>query len=173
MELIAKPVGKTAQLVPQIVVHARVLTQFDDDGILETHPPKGRSIGAERGGQHECIAAVILRARHRVTVAEAIELLGVERVYVHPALHERVHNRSARNFNPDGHSLRSTVRQVDEPFDELSDSTAGVSHTPLRRRTPVCIDDHHLVCLGRPIDADPPAIRLVLQRQWFPPFRNG
>jgi len=156
MELAAKPVGEAAELVPQIVVHARVLTQFDDDGILETHPTEGRPIRTERGRQHERVAAVILRAGHGVPVAEAIELLGVERVHVKPAFHKGFHDCPARNFNRDTHSLRSPFRQADEPFDELRYSASGVSHTPFRLRTAMFIDDHHLVRLGRPIDADPP-----------------
>lgn len=173
MKLIAEAVGEAAELVPQIVVHARVLTQFDDDRIVDTHPAEGRSIGTERGGQDEGVAAIVLRSGHGVAIAEAIELLGVERVHVEAALHERFHEGPSRNFNCDAHSLRSAFRQVDEPFDEFPDGASGVSHTPLCRRTSVFIDNDYLMRLGRPIDADQPCIRLVLWRQWVPPFRRG
>ena len=165
MKLVAKPVGKAAELVPELVVHARVLTQFDDDRILEPHPPEDGPIRTERGGQDERVAPVILRAGHGVTVAEAIQLLGVERVHMKPALYERFDNGPSRNFNRDTHSLRSPVRQADEPFDEFPDRGSGVSHTAPSLRMPMFIDDHHLVGLGRPIDANPPHIRLVLGRQ--------
>lgn len=173
MKLVAEAVGEAAELVPQIVVHARVLTQFDDDGIVDTHPAEGRPIGAERGGQDERVAAIVLRSGHGVTIAEAIELLGVERVHVEAVLHERFHERPSRNFNCDAHPLRSAFRQVDEPFDEFPDGASGVSHTSLCLRTSVFIEDRYLVRLGRPIDADQPCVCLVLWRQWFPPFRRG
>jgi len=50
-------------------------------GILETNLAENRPIGPERAAQHERVAAVVLRSGHAVAVAEAIQLLGVERVH--------------------------------------------------------------------------------------------
>ena len=109
MELLAEAVRQPGELIPQVVVHPRVLAQLDDDGIIEPDPAKGRLICAKRSSQDERVPTVVLRPRHGVPVAEAIELLRVERVHVAAPLHERFHNqrpagpRLPRPHAPDGH----------------------------------------------------------------------
>ncbi len=162
MDLLAEAVSEAGELVPQVVVHARVLAQLEDDGILETHLAESRSIGPERGAQHERVTAIVLGSGHGVAVAEAIQLLGIERVYVEAALHKCFDDRPPRNLNRHAHPLRPVPRQVDEPRDELPDRAPACAHTPLRRRAPVFIADPDLVRLGCPIDADKPCVRVVL-----------
>ncbi len=170
MELLPEPVCEAAELIPQVVIHPGV-AQLDDEGVLEPYPAKGRPIRPERRSQDECVATIVLRPGHGVAVAEAIELLGVERVHVDAALHKRFRESAARDLDRDAHTLGLAARQMDEPVDELRDRPSGVGHTPLCHAMIMFIEDPYLMRLRRPIDADEPAIRLVLCHR-IPPFRH-
>jgi hypothetical protein len=62
MELFAEPVREAGELVPQIVFHALVLPQFNDDRVLQADPVEGRPTGPQRHAQHERVAAFLAPA---------------------------------------------------------------------------------------------------------------
>jgi hypothetical protein len=97
-QLLAEPVGEATALLPEVVVDAGQLPQWQQPGILGIQPPERRPVRAQRRGQHEGIAPIILGARHAVAIAEAIELLGIEREDVDAAFQQRVHQGPARHF---------------------------------------------------------------------------
>jgi hypothetical protein len=49
-------------------------------GVIEGNAPKARHVGPERVTEHESIEAVVLRTGRCVPVAEAVELLRIDRV---------------------------------------------------------------------------------------------
>ena len=168
MKLVSQAIREAGELIAHILVHAGVLPQFDDGGILQTDLTEGRPIGPERGRQHEGVPTIVLRSGDSVTVPEAIELLRVDRVHVKASLHKRFDDGPPWNLKRDTHVFRPALRQVNKPFDELPEGAPGVGHAPLCHQMPLGINDTDLVGLGRPIDADKPPVRLVVQWQRLP-----
>src|SRR5262245_21415135 len=170
MKLLAEAVRQSSKLIPQVIVHPRVLAQLDDEGVIEPYPAKGWSIGAEGRRQDERVPTVVLRPGHGEPVAEAIELLRIEGVHVAAALHEGFHQSAPRDLDGHAQVVRLAAGPRDEPVDKLRDCAAGVGHTPLGHTMPFSIENADLMRLRRPIDADEPAVQFVLRHR-TPPLR--
>ena len=75
-------------------------------------------VGAQRIGQHEGIAAVILGAGWGVAIAESVHLLGVDGEHRKTVLEQSLHHGPARNFDgrrqqadnsPNYHNLHHSI----------------------------------------------------------------
>ena len=100
-ELVAHAVGEACALPGQLCGDARPLPQFDDDRVEGFNASEAVDVGAKRVGQHACIAAVVLGTGRREAVAEAIELLRVDRVDREPLVHQALDHRSVRDLDGD------------------------------------------------------------------------
>ena len=79
MELFSQLVRQSVHVLGQVVVDTRNLAQLDDKRVIDTPLLEARSVGAQRVGQHERIAPVVLRARDGVTVAWGRLFVGADR----------------------------------------------------------------------------------------------
>jgi hypothetical protein len=78
VNLFAEPVGVAVQLLPKVVVHPAELSELNHRRLVEPDPAKAGEVGPRGVGKHKRVATIILRARGRVTVAEAIQLLRID-----------------------------------------------------------------------------------------------
>ena len=72
-------VGQAGSFFDQVAVRARQLAQPDDLRRRRLRLPERLPVGGERTGQDQGVPAVVLGSGRREPVAEAVELLGVER----------------------------------------------------------------------------------------------
>ena len=63
------------------------------------------SVGTKRRGKHHGVSAVVLRSGGGESVAEAVELFGVDGVNIKAASHEAFHDGAASDFNSYGDIL--------------------------------------------------------------------
>ena len=89
-------VGQAGFFFDQVAVRARQLAQLDDLRRRRVHFPERLPVGRERSGQDEGVPSVVLGSGRGEAVAEAVELLGVEREHGDAALQQGVRLRAAR-----------------------------------------------------------------------------
>jgi hypothetical protein len=118
VELLAQPTGEAPPLLAQLILHPRPLPKLNDQRILGRERPEGRLVGREGGGQYERIPTIIFGPRDRVAVAEAVELLGVEREDVEAAFEQRVDHRAPRHLQRDGDASGLPARELRQPLGE-------------------------------------------------------
>src|SRR5712691_4275013 len=82
-------------------------------------------------GQHEGIAPVILGAGDRVPIAEAVELLGIDRVDMQVSLDESFDQSPSRPLDGYGDRGRITAGQLDQPIDHRLDRLGPVLEAAL------------------------------------------
>lgn len=80
-------------------MHSRPLAQLDDLGWLFREAPEEVAIGAQRVGEHHGVAAVVLGAGDRESIAEAIELLWVDREDDEAAVEQCLNHRAVRHLD--------------------------------------------------------------------------
>ena len=102
-------------------------------------------------GQNEGVPAVVLGSGRREPVAEAVELLGVEREYGDAALQQGVHLRAVRLL--DGGGGPAFGAAPEDPVGHLGQAVAAVRERPLAEELAVRDDRDDLMGLGRPVDA--------------------
>jgi len=93
--------------------------------VLGLHRPEGRAVGAQRVGEHEGVAAVILGAGHGVAVAKAIELLGIEGEDVQAA------SSNVSTTAPRGTSIATAMRLGSAGTSAVSASAKAVRPRPV------------------------------------------
>ena len=108
------------------------------------------TIGAQGRGEDQGVPAVVLGAGRREAVAEAVELLGVDREDGDPAIHQRLNHRAVRRLDGDRDVLRM-IGLADQPVHQRTDPERVVRERPLHRRTTA--HQTHLMLDTRPIDA--------------------
>ena len=99
---------------------ARPFAQLDHQRIVDRKTPEGLPIGAQRMAQHMGVATVVLGARHREAITEAVELLGIDREDLKPTLQQNLNHRPARRL--DRHRDLPGVRsgRLDQPITQLA-----------------------------------------------------
>src|SRR5579859_4644928 len=127
--------------------------QPHDARIVAPHSTKTSAVGAQRTGQHESVAAVILGARGKIAVAKTVQLFRIQRKYGQAALQQCFHQRPARHLDGHGQRGQYTFRQLLEPAEQLLESSRRVRHLTLSQRLALRIQDTNLMRLGTPIDA--------------------
>jgi hypothetical protein len=124
MKLFAQSISEAPPLLAQLVLDPRPLAKLDDQGRLELEPPESRSIGRQGSGQYERVPTIVLGARDRVAVAEAVELLGVEREDV------KASPSSVSTTAPRGTSNPTATRAGSPPVSSVNYSVKAWSAAP-------------------------------------------
>jgi len=111
------------------------------------------AVASQAIAEHMGIAAVVLGAGRREAVAEAVELLRVERMDREAALHHGLHHGPVRDLDGDPDGVRLGVRRSDEPVRHLRQSGAAVAEGTLSQDPALAVDDTDLVDFRAPVDA--------------------
>ena len=121
--------------------------------------PEATRIGAQGGGHHLGVAAVVLGASHREAVAEAIHLLRVDGVNLEAALDQRLDHGAVRDLDGDVDlaGLGSAAR-CQQPGGHLGQSFAAVLEDFLADLAAFAVRQKHMMALARPIDAGIPSL---------------
>ncbi len=126
-------------------------------------------VGAQGGGHHFRVATVVLGARQREAVAEAIHLLWVNGVNLKPTLDQRFNHRPMRHLDRD-----LDLRGVDhtacrhQPGRHLGKPFAAVLENPFSDFPAITVREEHMMALRRPVDA---GVALSLFDHAFSPVR--
>src|SRR5436190_18714563 len=156
-QLLAHAIGEAGALGHQVLGNARPFPELDDNGIGDGQQAEAARVGAQGRGQHLGIATVVLAARRREAVAEAVELLGVDGVDVEAALEQRLDDGPVRHLDGDVDlaGVDGPARRQ-QPVRHLGQSFAAVPEELLGNVPPIAIGDADMVVLTRPIDAGVP-----------------
>ena len=110
-------------------------------------------VGAQRVGQDEGIAGVVLGASREVAVAEAVQLLGVEREDVEAMLGESFDDSPTRYLDGCGQSVRSVAGFFSQPLGHVGQATAAVLRPALAEDGAAAIHQADAVLFRTPVDA--------------------
>lgn len=94
-------VGECVEVVGEGLVEAGDGAQFDGEGIRRREVGKAVEVSAQGVGKDEGVEAVVLGAGHRVAVAEAVELLGVDGEDLDGGVLEGFDNRAMGDLDSD------------------------------------------------------------------------
>ena len=144
-------IDQAGSFFDQVAVRARQLAQPDDLRRRRLHLPERLPVGGERTGQDEGVPAVVLGSGRREPVAEAVELLGVEREHGDAALQQGVHLRAVRLLDGGGGPAFGAVPE--DPVGHPGQAVAAVGEGAFAEELAVRVDDGDLVGSGRPVDA--------------------
>jgi hypothetical protein len=100
-ELLSQAICEAIALGAEAPGDARPFAQFDDDRIGDCKQPEATRIGAQGGGRHFGIPAVIPWPRQSEPVAKAIHLFGVDRVNREPPLDQCFDHGAVRHLDRD------------------------------------------------------------------------
>jgi len=152
-ELLADAIGQPIALLLQILGHARPLAQFDHDRVFDSEPAEAMPVGAQRVGEHVGVAAVVLGAGDGVAIAEAVELLGIDRIDLEAALEQDLDDGTVRRLDRNGDRRRLRAARRLQPTAHLRQPDAAVCEGALVNNLAAGVNKADLVRLGRPIDA--------------------
>ena len=88
-------------------------------GSYEAHGMKTMRVGAERIREHEGVTTVVFGSR-RITIAEAVELLRIDREHGETVFGECLDNGAAGHLDPDAEGGRCSPNAIAQPTDQLS-----------------------------------------------------
>ena len=100
-ELLAHPIGEACKLPGQLFGYARPLPQFDDDRGEGIGASVAVAVGAKRIGEHARVATLVLGTAWGDAVAEAIDLLRVDRLDRDTPVHQALHHWRVRDIDGD------------------------------------------------------------------------
>lgn len=116
----------------EVVVEPGDLTQLDDHGLVDLDVTEQVPVCPERVRKDSGVQPIVLRAGDREAIAEAIELLRVDREELEPALQERCRRSLSSRASVDEKSESTTWQpgSSDQALDWRS-----LAQTPHRGRT--------------------------------------
>ena len=161
-EQLTDAVGEPIAIVTQVLQQTRDLAQFDDTRIEWSQPPEAAQIGAQRIGEDERVAAVVLGAGGREAVAEAIELLRIDGVNTEATRHEGLDDRTVRRLDGDLDGVGLAPGEGEDPGRQGGETLATVVEAAFVQLAPRGIDDDGVVVLRGPVDADEPGSRSLI-----------
>src|SRR5215475_11449842 len=97
---------RPAQIRPDAILGAREFADSHDDRLIGGDAAEAVLIRPQRIGQHKGIAAVVLRTSHRVPIAKAIELFGIDAEQSPPMFQESLDHGAA------GNSIATAIRST-------------------------------------------------------------
>src|SRR5713101_2651383 len=161
-ELLAHAVGKADALAAEVFSDARPFAQFDDDRIGGGQAAEAVRIGAQGGGHDQAVAAVILGAGHRVAVAKAVHLLGIEDPDGEAALDQRLDHRPMRHLDGDVDLAGlGAAAGGQQPGRHLGQTLAGMLEDFLADVVALLVDEPHMVALACPVDTGIPTLSIT------------
>src|SRR5713226_8803272 len=161
-QLLAQAIGERGALAAEVLCDARPFPEFDDGGIGGGELAEAMRIGAQGRGHHQGVAAVVLGAGHRVAVAEAVHLLGIEGMDGEAALDQRLDHRPMRHLDGDVDLAGlggAAGRQ--QPGHHLGQALAGMLEDFLADVAALLIDEPHMVALAGPVDTAIPSFLIA------------
>ncbi len=132
----------------ELAAGAQELTQGDDLRRWQLQALKAVAVGSESIGENKGVTAVILGTAHGVTVAEAVDLLGVDGENGDVALEKGLDHGAMRFFDGDGEHCGILLREFQEPIDGSGESLGTMSKASFSDKLCVGIDD---ACLVKPL----------------------
>ena len=129
-ELLADAVGQAHALLLQLLGQARPLAQLDHGRVAGLHGPEQVPVGAQPGGRDPGVAPVVLGAGDAEPVAQAVELLGVDRVHGEAAVQQRIDHRPVRHLDRHRHSA-GIAGDRHQPVAECRQARAAMRELPL------------------------------------------
>ena len=122
--------------------------------MVRSHAAKTVLIGAQGISCNKGIPAIVFCSRNRVPVAEAIQLLGIDREYGVVMFQQGLYHRSARNFDGNRECRRFAIGQCLQEVTELEHAGATMFDAALADLLPLCIQDAGLVELHSPVHSN-------------------
>jgi hypothetical protein len=122
--------------------------------MVRSHAAKTVLIGAQGISCNKGIPAIVFCSRNRVPVAEAIQLLWIDREYGVVMFQQRFYHRSAWNFDGNRECRRFAIGQRLQEVTELKQARATMFDPALADRLPVRIEDTGLVELHSPVHSN-------------------
>jgi len=111
-------------------------------------------VGAQGIGQDKGVAAIILGAGRRITIAKAVQLLGIDGKHCEALLHQRFHDGPARHLDSHRDSAGRSRSLAVQPLEQFGHTVSTVFDGALLPDGPLAIQEADLVLLGSPIDPD-------------------
>lgn len=108
---------------------------------------KAVAVGPERIGENEGVPAVVLGAAHRMSVAETVDLLGIDGKNGNTVVEKGLDHRPVRFFNGGGEPVGFLFCRRQEPINGFRQSLGTMSKTSFSDRLSVGIDE---ACLMSP-----------------------
>jgi hypothetical protein len=109
---------------------------------------KAVPVGPESIGENEGVAAVVFGPARRVTVPEAVGLLGIDGKNGNAVLQKGLDHRPMRFFNSDGEPVGFVLCYFQEPINGFRQSLGTMSKASFSDKLSVGIDD---ACLVKPL----------------------
>lgn len=157
MKLLAKPIGQSAEIHPQLVVQPTELAELNDERFIDLEPPQAVGIGSKSVGEHLGISAVVLGSGGAEAVPEAVKLFGIDTENGKAALEKNLDQWTAIQLDSDGHLVRFGA-QLEQSSSELVHSFGGMLDGKLGEFFALGIEDTDLMGVVCPVDTGEQAI---------------
>lgn len=122
--------------------------------MVRSHASKTVLIGAQGIRCNQGIPAIVFCSRNRMPVAEAIQLLWIDREYGIVMFQQGLYDRSVWNFDGNRECGRFAIGQCLQKITELEHAWATMFDAALADLIPVCIQDADLVKLHSPVHSN-------------------
>jgi len=106
---------------------------------------KAVAVGPESIGENEGVPPVVLGAAHRMSVAETVDLFGIDRKNGNAVVEKGLDHRPVRFFNGDGEPVGFLFCHCQEPINGFRQSLGTMSKASFSDKLSVGIDDACLV----------------------------
>lgn len=153
MQLSTELIGETSELFLELRVDPAQLSESKHERLVDAELPEVVGIGAKRVCENEGIEAVIFGAGHGMTVAEAVELLGIDGKNGKPSFEQGFDDRTVSQLDSDRASVRLRVRMLQKGIDETVDSPGRMLDAKLRQFASFEVEQTDLVELTAIVDA--------------------
>src|SRR5208337_1545222 len=170
-ELLADAVGKPVALLLQVLGHARPLAQLDHDRVFDREPAEAMPVGSQGVGEHVGIAAIVLGAGDGESIAEAVELFGVDRIDLETALEQDLDDGTVRRLDRHGDRGRLFAARRHQPVAHLGEACSPVREGSLADNLSIGRDEADLMGLARPVE--PPKNRTSVLMTLPPEFTRA
>src|ERR1700691_6227835 len=123
-------------------------------------------IGAQAVGADPGIASVVLGPSNAEPIAQAVELLGIDRIDGKAPIQQAIDDWAVRHFDRGGNRT-GVAGDGENPVTLRGQTGAAMRKLAFSRDRALCIQNASLVLLGSPIDSDEPK-NLLLGHRRFP-----
>ena len=154
-QLLMHAVAQPNAFLRQFLGKARPRAQLDQPRVGDMHAAEQTPVGAHAIAHHVGVPTVILRTGHAVPVAQAVELLRIDRVHDKSAIDQGIDYRAVRHLDPHRHRVWPP-RNRQQPVAKVSQALATMRKLPLSDDAALCIDKTRLMSLRAPVDAGKP-----------------
>ena len=156
-----RAVAQADPFLRQFLGKPRPRPQLDQPRVGDVQAAEQAPVGAHAIAKYVGVAAVILGTGHAVPVAQAIELLRIDRVQHKSAINQGIDHRAVRYLDPHRHTVcRAADRQ--QPVAKVSQALATMRKLPLSDDAALRVDKAYLVVFRAPVDAGEPRKALLL-----------